>query len=48
MLKHFHISDPGLAPPGFTGLDYSVIGKALSGSLYDGLVSIEKYLSCDN
>ena len=41
MLKHFHVSDPGLAPPGFTGLDHSVIGKALSGSLYDGFVSIE-------
>lgn len=41
MLKHFHVSDPGLAPPGSTGLDHSVIGKALSDSSYDGFVSIE-------
>ena len=41
MLKHFHISDPGLAPPGSTGLDHSIIGKALTGSPYDGFVSIE-------
>jgi sugar phosphate isomerase/epimerase len=41
MLKHFHVSDPGLAPPGSTCLDHSLIGKALSDSLYDGFVSIE-------
>jgi sugar phosphate isomerase/epimerase len=41
MLKHIHVGDPGLAPPGSTGLDHSLIGKALSGSLYDGFASIE-------
>jgi len=41
MLKHFHISDPGLAPPGYTGLDHRPIGKALFKSGYDGFVSIE-------
>lgn len=41
MLKHFHVSDPGLAPPGSTGLDHRLIGKALADSLYDGFVSIE-------
>jgi sugar phosphate isomerase/epimerase len=41
MLRHFHVSDPGLAPPGSTSLDHSLIGKALSCSLYDGFVSIE-------
>ena len=41
MLKHFHVSGPGLAPPGSTGLDHHSIGKALSRSLYDGFVSIE-------
>ena len=41
ILKHFHVSDPGLAPPGSTDLDHSLIGKALSSSLYDGFVSIE-------
>ena len=40
-LKHFHVSDPGLAPPGSTGIDHCFIGKALSDSLYDGFVSIE-------
>jgi len=41
ILKHFHVGDPGLAPPGSTGLDHSLIGKALSRSLYDGFISIE-------
>ena len=41
MLKHFHVSEPGLAPPGSTGLDHHSIGKALSASCYDGYVSIE-------
>jgi len=41
VLKHFHVGDPSLAPPGTNGLDHTPIGKALSGSGYDGFVSIE-------
>ena len=41
ILKHVHISEPGLAPPGSTGLDHNSIGRALSASCYDGFVSIE-------
>ena len=41
ILKHFHVSDPGLAPPGFTGLDHSPIGKALARTAYNGFISIE-------
>lgn len=41
ILKHFHICDPELAPPGCRGLDHSLIGKALSDSPYEGFVSIE-------
>jgi len=41
ILKHFHVSDPGLAPPGSANLNHGLIGKALSYSLYDGFVSIE-------
>jgi len=41
ILKHFHVSEPGLAPPGSTSVDHYLIGKALSSSLYDGFVSIE-------
>jgi|ETNmetMinimDraft_16_1059900.scaffolds.fasta_scaffold25747_2 sugar phosphate isomerase/epimerase len=48
MLKHFHVSEPGLAPPGTSGLDHSLIGKALSRSLYDGFVSIEMKMGFGN
>ncbi len=41
VIKHFHVGDPGLAPPGYTGLDHSVIGGALYKSPYKGFVSIE-------
>jgi len=41
ILKHFHVSEPDLAPPGSTSLDHYLIAKALSRSLYDGFVSIE-------
>lgn len=41
IIKHFHVSDPGLAPPGHTGFDHAPIGKALSGTSYDGFISIE-------
>jgi sugar phosphate isomerase/epimerase len=41
ILKHFHVSGPGLTPPGFTSVDHYLMGKALSSSLYDGFVSIE-------
>ena len=40
-IKHFHVGDPGLAPPGSTGVDHLSIGRALKGSGYDGYVSIE-------
>lgn len=41
ILKHFHVGDPGLAPPGSTGIDHSIIGKPLSSSSYKNFVSIE-------
>ncbi|MDD5136841.1 MAG: sugar phosphate isomerase/epimerase [Candidatus Omnitrophica bacterium] len=41
LMKHFHVGDPGLAPPGHTGFDHSGIGKSLYDSGYDGFVSIE-------
>lgn len=41
IMKHFHVSEPGLAPPGHTGFDHSFIGKALSKTPYDGFISIE-------
>lgn len=41
-LKHFHVGDPGLAPPGSTGmLDHGKVGLALRSSGYSGYVSIE-------
>tara|TARA_B100001964_G_scaffold202469_1_gene230836 strand:- start:47 stop:382 length:336 start_codon:yes stop_codon:yes gene_type:complete len=46
ILKYFHVGEPGLAPPGSTDLDHSLIGKALSDSLYDGFVSIEMIRAC--
>jgi len=41
ILKHFHVGDPGLAPPGHTGMDHSGIGRALNKAGYDGFISIE-------
>lgn len=41
ILMHFHVGDPGLAPPGHTGVDHALIGRALSNTAYDGFVSIE-------
>ena len=41
VLKHFHVRDKGCSPPGYTGIDHSVIGKSLSQSSYDGFISIE-------
>lgn len=41
ILRHFHVSEPGLAPPGYSGFDHSVIGKALADSNYQRFVSIE-------
>ena len=38
---HFHVGDPGLAPPGSTGLDHAPIGRALNRAGYTGYVSIE-------
>lgn len=40
-IKHFHVGDSGLAPPGSTGIDHLRIGRALKRSEYDGYVSIE-------
>lgn len=41
ILRHFHVGDPGLAPPGFASLDHAPIGQALRSSGYDRYVSIE-------
>jgi len=40
-LKHFHVGDPGLAPPGSTGADHAPIGEALRASGYRGFISLE-------
>ena len=40
-VRHFHVGDPGLTPPGSTGVDHSRIGKALRRSGYNRYVSIE-------
>lgn len=42
IMKHFHVGDPHLTPPGSTGMiDHSIIGKALMYSPYNGYLSIE-------
>ena len=41
MLQHFHISEPGLAPPGYSGFDHSIIGKGLAKTTYNRFISIE-------
>ncbi len=40
-VKHFHVGDPGLAPPGSTSIDHTRIGKAMRNAGYGGYVSIE-------
>lgn len=40
-LLHFHVGDPGLAPPGTLRDDHFAIGQALRTSGYDRYVSIE-------
>jgi sugar phosphate isomerase/epimerase len=39
--QHVHVGDPGLAPPGSTGIDHKPIGEALRDSGYDQYLSIE-------
>lgn len=41
LLRHFHVGDPGLAPPGSTGADHAPFGRALRNIGYQGYVSIE-------
>ncbi|MFA5088091.1 MAG: sugar phosphate isomerase/epimerase [Candidatus Omnitrophota bacterium] len=41
LLKHFHVSEPGLAPPGHSGFDHSIIGRELCACGYPGFVAIE-------
>jgi len=41
ILRHFHVSEPDLAPPGTSGFDHTLFGKALTESSYNGYVSIE-------
>lgn len=41
VLRHLHVGDTGLAPPGFTGLDHGAIGRAVRNSSYDRFISIE-------
>ena len=41
IIRHFHVSDPGLAPPGHTGFDHSIVGEALLETSYNGFISIE-------
>lgn len=41
LLRHFHVGDPGLAPPGSTGADHAPFGEALRRAGYRHYVSIE-------
>lgn len=41
LLRHFHVGDPGLAPPGSTGADHAPFGQALRRANYQHYVSIE-------
>lgn len=41
IIKHFHVSEPGLAPPGYANLDHPKIGRHLFNSPYKNFVSIE-------
>ncbi len=40
-VRHVHVGDPGLAPPGTTGVDHAPFGRALREFGYDRYVSIE-------
>ena len=40
ILMHVHVGDPGLAPPGSTGLDHTSIGEALRTAGYDRFLSV--------
>lgn len=40
ILLHVHVNDPGLAPPGSTGVDHAPIGAALGASGYKRFVSV--------
>lgn len=42
-LRHFHVNDPGLAPPGSTGADHRPIARALRAAGYSGWISIEMF-----
>jgi sugar phosphate isomerase/epimerase len=41
ILRHFHVNDSALSPPGSKGFDHRPLGNALSVIGYDGYVSIE-------
>ncbi|WP_407282797.1 sugar phosphate isomerase/epimerase family protein [Methanolobus sp. WCC1] len=41
ILKHFHVGDPGLRPPGTTTGEHLKIAEAIKNSVYDGFVSVE-------
>ena len=41
MLRHFHVSEEGLKPPGTMGFDHKQMGSALRQSGYTGYISIE-------
>lgn len=40
-VRHFHVGDPGLVPPGTTGADHRPFGRALRDANYEHYVSIE-------
>ena len=41
ILRHFHVNDPGLMPPGHSNIDHSIISKPLVESKYNNFISIE-------
>lgn len=48
VLRHFHCSEPGLAPAGSTGrVDHEGAARALRDGGYEGLVSVEMLLPAD-
>lgn len=40
-LRHFHVSEPGLAPVGSGGVDHAAFGRALADAGYEGWRSLE-------